>query len=145
MNGLYYGDNLNIRRWYGGNPRGSKGAQAAHHPTRSPSLPVGFPPQVARRSIGTATSTLFSKTRAGLKPIRESGFPRTRGIGKGQFRASRRIHARRRSIHLGRYPSSSEAKYFKTEWIRVKGCNVIERTDGPLRGRLILHQAFGTV
>ncbi|MEO6049776.1 MAG: hypothetical protein ABIP78_00385 [Pyrinomonadaceae bacterium] len=27
MNGLYYGDNLNIRRWYGGNPRGSKGAQ----------------------------------------------------------------------------------------------------------------------
>jgi site-specific DNA-methyltransferase (adenine-specific) len=40
MNTLYYGDNLNILRRYGGNPRGSKGAQYGTA-SNSRTLPTG--------------------------------------------------------------------------------------------------------
>ena len=40
MNTLYYGDNLNILRRYGGNPRGSKGAQDGTS-SNSRTLPTG--------------------------------------------------------------------------------------------------------
>ncbi len=81
MNTLYYGDNLNILRRYGGNPHGSKGVPVTHASTDAAdgdTLPTG--------RVSAFVDNVLFKDESDSKPTRYSTFPLTHGIGKARPR-----------------------------------------------------------